>query len=231
VAVRLDAHQPGLGAFFGGDRMSDPIEIETAMGARADARVFLAAPVNQIMFAFGAGPGVIGNLVRRQSVSGADLLRDIIQRARGRLVRRFQFARGMQAEERRLRLDRELIERQMLGGFRDREVQLIRPHLRRLAGAGINQVERITIKGGAGDRDRVERLARGVQTSQRFQRGVVQRLHAERNPVDAGGAIAAKPRRLDAGRIGFEGDFRVGRHAPVLADRIQDRADGLRPHQ
>ena len=42
---------------------------------------------------------------------GTDVLREIIQRARGRLVRRLQFARGMQAEERRLRLDRQLIER------------------------------------------------------------------------------------------------------------------------
>ena len=33
------------------------------------------------------------------------------------LVRRLQFARGMETEERRAFLDRELIERQMFGGF------------------------------------------------------------------------------------------------------------------
>ena len=117
---------------------------------------------------------------------GTDLLRHIIQRARHRFVRRFQFARGMQAEERRALFDRQLIERQMLGRLRYREFQFVRPHLRRLAGAGIDQVERIAVEGSARDGDRVERLARGVQTSERLQRGVVQRLHAERNPVDAG---------------------------------------------
>ena len=38
---------------------------------------------------------------------------------------------------------------------------------------------------------------------------IVERLHAERDAVDAGGAIAAKARRLDAGRIGFQRDFDV----------------------
>ncbi len=70
-----------------------------------------------------------------------------------------------------------------------------------------------------------------MQPSQRLQRGVVQRLHAERYPVDAGRAVAAKPRGFDAGGIGFQRDFRIGCHAPVFADRIQDGADGLRLHQ
>ena len=70
-----------------------------------------------------------------------------------------------------------------------------------------------------------------MQAAQRFQRGIVERLHAERDAVDAGCAIAAKPRRLDAGRIGLQRDLDIGGDAPVLADRIEDRADGLRLHQ
>jgi hypothetical protein len=92
----------------------------------------------------------------------------------------------------------------MLGRFRDREFQFIRPHLRGLVGAGVNQIERIPVERGARDRHRVQRLARGVESAQCFQRGIVERLHAERNPVDAGCAIAAKPCRLDAGRIGLQ---------------------------
>ena len=211
--------------------MPDTVDIEAAMRAGTDAGIFLAAPVDEIMLAFRAGARVIGNLVGRQAVRGADLLRHIIECARGRFVRRFQFARGMQAEERRAFLDRELIERQMLGGFRDRELQLVGPHLRGLVGPGVDQIERIAVEGGARDRDRVQRLARGVQPSQCLQRGVVQRLHAERHPVDAGCAIAAKPCRLDAGGVGFQRDFGAGRDAPMLCDRIQNGADGLRPHQ
>ena len=137
----------------------------------------------------------------------------------------------MQAEERRAFLDGQLIERQMLGGIRDRALQFVGPHLGRLIGTGIDQVERIALEDFSGDRHRIERLARAVQASQCLERGVVQRLHAERDAVDAGGAIAGKPRGLDAGRVGFQRDFNIGRDAPVPADRVQYRADGLRPHQ
>ena len=201
------------------------------MRAGTDAGIFLAAPVDEIMLALRARAGVVGNLVGRQSRGGADLLGDVIERARDRLVRGLQLARGVQAEERRALLDGQLIQRQMLGGFRDRALQLIRPHLGRLVGAGIDQVERIALEVLARDRHRVERLARGMQPSQRLQRGIVQRLHAERDPVDAGCAIAGKARGLDAGGIGFQRHFGVGRDAPVPADRIQDRAHGLRLHQ
>ena len=70
-----------------------------------------------------------------------------------------------------------------------------------------------------------------MQLTQGFQRRVVQRLHAERDPVDAGGAIAAKPGGLDAGRIGLQCDFGIIGDAPVLSDRIQNGADRLRLHQ
>ena len=193
------------------------------MRARPDAGIFLAAPVHQIMSAFRAGSRVVGNLVGRQSMRGADLLGDVVQRARHRLVRRLQFAGGVKPEEWRALLDRELVERQMLGGFRDRALQLLRPHLRGLVGTGVDQVERIAVERAARDRDRIERFARGVQPSQRAQRRIVQRLHAERNPVDAGGAVAGKARRLDAGRIGFQRDLGIvaaTRQCLAIASRI-----------
>ena len=161
----------------------------------------------------------------------ADFLRHVVERAGHRLVRRLQFARRMQAEERRAFLDRELVERQMFGGFRNRELQFIGPHLRRLVGAGVDQVERITVERAARDRDRIQRFARAVQSSERLQRSVVERLHAERDAVDAGCAIAAKPRCFHAGRIGLQRHLDIVGDAPMLADRIQDGADGLRLHQ
>ena len=65
--------------------------------------------------------------------------------------------------------------------------------------------------------DRLDRLGDAVAAAQRLQVGVVQRLHADREPVDAGGAIAAEAAGLDAGRIGLERDFGVlsDRPAPV----------------
>jgi hypothetical protein len=207
------------------------IDIEAAMRAGADAGIFLAAPVDQVMLALSTRSRVIGNLVGGQAVRGADFLRHIIQRTRSRLIRRLELARRMQAEERRALFDGELIEREMFGRFRDRELQLVGPHLRRLVGAGVDQVERITVESLACDRDRIERLARAVQATQRLERSVVQRLHAERHPVDSGCAITAKPRRLDAGRVGLERDFHIVGDAPVSSDRVENGAHGLRRHQ
>ena len=80
------------------------------------------APVDQIGLTF--GPRARGwNLVGRQAVMRADFLRVRRKRAGNRLVRRFIYPR-MQSEKRRL-LDRELVEREMLGGFRNRELQFI----------------------------------------------------------------------------------------------------------
>jgi hypothetical protein len=231
VAVGLDAHQPGLRALFGRDRVPDAVDIEPSMRARADAGIFLAAPVDEIMFAFRASPRVIGDLVGRQAVAAAYFLGDVIERACERFVRSLEFAGGVQAEERRALFDRELIERQMFRGLRDRVLQFGGPHFRRLVGPGIDQVERIAVEDLARDRHRIERFARGMQASQRLQRGVVQRLHAERHPVDAGGAIAGKARGLDAGRVGLQRDFDITGDAPVPADRIEDGAYGLRLHQ
>src|ERR1700710_951065 len=70
-----------------------------------------------------------------------------------------------------------------------------------------------------------------MQASQRLQRRIVQRLNAERYAIDTGRAKPAKARGLDAGGIGFQRDFDVGCDAPMLADRIEDGADGVRLHQ
>ena len=71
------------------------------MRAGADAGIFLRAPVDEIVPALRAGARVIGNLVGRQTVLRADVLRDVVERARVRLVGRLQLAGGVQPEERR----------------------------------------------------------------------------------------------------------------------------------
>jgi hypothetical protein len=65
-----------------------------------------------------------------------------------------------------------------------------------------------------------------VQPAKFFQHGVIKCLHAERDAVDAGRAIAAKARSLDAGRIGFQRHFDIGRDRPVLGDGFENAADG-----
>ena len=107
----------------------------------------------------------------------------------------------------------------MLGGFRDGALELGGPGVERLARPRIDQIERIAVEDRARDRDRVERLLRAMQAAEFLQRGIVERLHAKRNAIDAGGAIAAEARGLHAGRIGLQRHFDIGCDAPVLADR------------
>ena len=81
----------------------------------------------------------------------------------------------------------------------------------------------------ARDRHGGERLVGRVQPAERFERGVVQRLHAERDAVDAGRAIAAKALGLDAGRIGLERDLGIGAtvQCRAIASRIAADRRGL----
>src|SRR5208282_2224944 len=130
------------------------------MGARSDAGIFLRAPVDEIVAAFAAGARMVGNLIGRQAVRRADLLRRVVKGPRGILVGNFELARGMQRRERRVRLDGELIERQMLPGFAKRMRKLARPVPRRLLRPRIDQIERVAVENATRDGDGVERLAR-----------------------------------------------------------------------
>src|SRR5687767_1790980 len=103
--------------------------------------------------------------------------------------------------KRRVGLDRELVERQMLAGFGDRALEFGGPRLRRLSLSRIDQVERIALESAARDGDGGERLFGGVRAAERLQCIVVEGLDAERHAIDAGGAIALKACRLDAGRV------------------------------
>ena len=63
---------------------------------------------------------------------------------------------------------------------------------------------------------RRQRLGDAVATPQRLQVGIVQRLHADGDAVDARAAIAAKPARLDAGGVRLQRDLGVGSIAQCL---------------
>ena len=201
------------------------------MGARPDAGIFVAAPIDQIVPALGARPRVVGNFVGRQAGLGAGRLREVVEIARGVVVGNDELAGFLQTEKRRVLLDGQLIERKMLGRLGNGALELGRPGGRRLARPRIDEIERVALEIRARHRDRVERFLRAVQAAQLFQRGIVECLHAERHAVDAGGAIAAEARCFHAGRIGFQRHLDVGRDAPVFADGIENGLHRRRLHQ
>ena len=93
------------------------------------------------MPALGAGARVIGDLIGGKAGARADLLRRIIECPRGVLIGDRELAGGMERGERRILLDGQLIEREMLGRFRKRALEFGGPGLRRLPRSGIDQVE------------------------------------------------------------------------------------------
>src|SRR6201986_5039627 len=99
MAVSFASHQPRFRTFLGRDRMPDAIDIETAMGAGADPGIFLAAPIDEIVPAFGAATGVVRDFIGVEAILAADVLRHVVERARQRLVRRLELACRMQTEK------------------------------------------------------------------------------------------------------------------------------------
>ena len=109
--------------------------------------------------------------------------------------------------------------------------QLGLPGRGRLVRAGVDEVERETLEDRAGDRDRLHRLLGGVQAAERLEIGVVHRLDAERDAVDAGLLVAREAVGLDAGRVGLQRHFHIGLDRPIGGDGIQDAGDGAGLHQ
>ena len=99
----------------------------------------------------------------------------------------------------------------MAAGERQRVRQLGAPGAHRLAGPRVDQVEGAARHDALRQSDRLPRFGRVVPAPEEGERAVVQRLHAERDPVHAGRAKILKPRRLGGGGIGFEGDLGVRR--------------------
>ena len=228
---RLRPHQPRLGPLRRRGRAPLGPDIEPSMRARSDAGIFMRAPVDQIVPAFGARSRVVGDLVGGQAGTRADRLRGVVKRAAEILVRHHKLARRVQQGERRVLLDGELIERKMLARLRECASELRRPRLRRLSRPRIDQVERIALEGRARDRDGGKRLVSRMLPPELPERCIVQRLHPERDAIDTGRAESAKARRLDAGRVGFQRHFDIGSERPVARDRVEDRADGRRLHE
>ncbi len=119
----------------------------------------------------------------------------------------------------------------MISRHADRGSELGLPGGKRLRRSRIDQVEGKPRKDASRKLNGVPRFGRIVDAPERLQRLVVERLHAEREAIDARRAIAAEALRLGTAGIGFERHLRFGRDRPETGDRIEHRFDGRRLHQ
>jgi len=119
----------------------------------------------------------------------------------------------------------------VVAGVRQRPAQFGAPAGDRLPRPRIDQVEREPVEQPRRQPDRGQRLRRRVAAAEKRQRGVVQRLHAQRHPVDPGGPEAREPAGLGGGRVGLQRDLDVRRHRPARRDPVEHRRRRLRRHQ
>src|SRR5271169_3998654 len=114
MPARQRLPQPSLWPSFGRKRQTPARHDETPMRARTDASIFAVAPIDQIVTALGARPGMVRNFIGRKASIGCDLPRDIIELARQVRIGRPQLSRLVQRVENGAGLYRELVQGQMV---------------------------------------------------------------------------------------------------------------------
>ena len=185
------SHASGARSCAGGDLAA--AARHAAMRAGADPEIIPVAPIGEIVPAFGAGPGMVRNFVSRQSGRREPMLRQLEQRGGGVLV-------GRPASRRARRGCRSAVPGSIVNWYSDRcspasASASSAPHPRRQASGRAGHRSGRTNSGGKcrGAR-RIAAIAssRSCRAAEKPQRLGVERLNAERQPVDPGRGEAAK---------------------------------------
>ncbi len=95
----------------------------------------------------------------------------------------------------------------------------------------VDQIEAHALKILGGDLKCLPRFGCGVQPPQKAQLLIGERLHPERNAVDACGAVARETSGFDTGRIGLQRDLTCAFDWPKPRDRTKECANSLRRHE
>jgi hypothetical protein len=201
------------------------------VGAGSDADIVAVAPVDEVVPALLAGPGVVRDLVGRQARRRQHLPCRLEQGRAEVLVGYHQLALGVPGGERRAGLDRELVDREVPDRVIERAPQLGRPIGDGLVRPGVDQVEADSVEMPVRRPDGIECLGDVVSPAEKGEVAIVQRLDAERDAVHPGVGEGGEAPGLDAGRVGLERDLHVRRHGPMPADLLEHGGGGLGRHQ
>jgi hypothetical protein len=118
------------------------------------------------------------------------------------------------------------------GGANAKAVAMSRPGLfQRLAGQREHQVEVEVVEVGVRDLDRLLRLVLVVDAAQRLQMPAVEALDADRQAVDAAGAVGLELLGLEGAGIGFHRDLGVDLQRQQRAHVGQQAVQRCRRHQ
>ncbi len=216
---------------FGGCRHTVCADCQPSMCPRTDPDVVAVAPVNQIVPAFRPGAGVVGDFVSRKTCLFSHFLSHLKKLRTQLRIGCLELSRLVQRKERGPFLDGELIQRQMVRGERDCLFKFQRPVGRCLPRTCVDQVKGKSGKCFPGDLDCGSRCRCIMQTPEKLQIGIVQGLHAKRNPVHASSPVALEPVRLDRGRVRLQRYFHIFVERPPVRHRLQQSIDRRRIHQ
>ncbi len=233
AAVALALHQGGPGlrraVAAGGEQRA--VHRDAAVRAGADAGVVAVAPVGQVVAALRTRAGVVGDLVGVQAVGGGLLGGGLVEGGGVLALGQHQGALAVQRLEGGAGLHGELVERQVVGGERQRLAQLRAPGGQRLLRAGVDQVEGQAGEGRARELQRGARLGGVVLPAEHAQGVGVERLHAEREAVHPGLPEGGEPPRLHAGRVGLQRHLEVRQRREQPGRVLQQGGHGGGVHQ
>ena len=199
------------------------------MRVRAEADVRLQRPILQIVPRFEARPREIGDLVARDSQRRQAFDGEFVEIGGGVVGGRIEGAVAHAAEQHFLAeaavlVHFEHVDGDVLRGEALHPVERLAPGGFGLAGKSGDQVDvDIAYAGGAQHRNLGGDDLRGVRASGAAEFLFDERLHAERDALDAGSGPGAGGFRRDVAGSGFDGGFRPG----ASGDEIEQRAQRI----
>jgi hypothetical protein len=200
---------------------------QLAVGAGADAEVVAEAPVVEVVRARRAGPGEGRGFVVREAGRTEPGFHHLLHVGRQVVVGQ----RRRRVVERRVRLQRQVIGRDVADPAADRRGDVGFGLCQRLTRQRVHQVEIDALEIGQRQFDRAPRFGAVMDAAQRGELGVVETLHADRQPGHAGGAEGGELGRFGGAGIGLERDLGAGMQGQAHADRRQQRFGGFGTHQ
>ena len=191
-------------------------ERQLAVCPGTDAQIVAKAPVVEVVLGFAAGLRERRRFIMPIAAGQARFYG--LLHVRGRIVVRHL---GRMPVEQGVRLDGEVVGRDMRRRKTDRGIDVFHGLHQRLSRQRVHQVKVYVVEARLGDLNGGARLRGVVDAAERLEMRRVEALDADRQPVDAERAKLGELARLECSRIRFQGDLCIRRELQAGADGRQ----------
>ena len=188
-------------------------------GRAADAEIIPPHPVDEIVPAFEARHGVVGNLVALQPRVRGHPVRVVVHLGQLVLVGQHLGMVVVTLVEGRVFLDDEAVEREMLHAQRQRLFQRFAEIRRLLPRQAVHQIKVDVFKPGRlCVAHRLLRVRPAMDAPERFQQRILRGLRADGQAVEPHGAKRRKRIRVHRAGVRLDADFRIARNVHVFVN-------------